>query len=236
MTQPEESGGRRLEYELKFLVPASRAAFLRSWIASAVRPDVTYPPARVVTVYFDTRGLDFLGEKVDSDYLKTKARIRWYAGLAGEEIGSPVFAECKYRLGATRRKVRVRLPLRAADVSAWPLTSPAWATQLNALRAEAPQLPPELTPTMRLRYVRCRFLDRDGARVTLDSDIRLEAINPARVAEPVVSTPLPTAVFEYKGKTMELPRHLAPVVRFGARQSSFSKYLACYEHLSQAFL
>ena len=235
MTRQEESE-RPLEYELKLVVPASRAPFVQNWLASAAWPDAKYPPARVVTVYFDTRGLRFLGEKDGGDYLKTKVRVRWYAGLVGEAIGSPVFAECKYRHGAARKKARVRLAVTAADIATWPLTDPSWTALLAPLRAEVPQLPPDLVPVIRLRYVRCRFADRRGARVTLDSDIRVEATNPARVAAPVASTPLPAAVIEYKAATMDLPRYLAPVVRFGARKAAYSKYLACYEHLTQTSL
>lgn len=224
------------EYELKYLVPASRAAFLRSWIASAVPPDSRFPPARVVTVYYDTRDLRYLGEKVDSVYLKTKARVRWYAGRGGESIGSPVFAECKFRAGSTREKVRVRLPVAADTVAAWPLDAAAWPPLLAPLREQAPDLPADLVPVMRLRYLRCRFADRNGARVTLDSEIRVEAVNRSVVSEPVAPTSLPTAVFEYKGRVMDLPEYLKPVVRFGARKASFSKYLACFEHLRHTFL
>lgn len=237
MPRPAEpSASRRYEYELKFVLPASRAPFLQGWIASAVRPDVVFPPARVVTVYFDTRRLRYLEEKIGSDYVKAKARVRWYAGLAGEPIGSPVFAECKYRLGSTRDKVRVKCPVGADEVSAWPLTSPAWDTLIGLLRPQATGLPMDLAPVMRLRYVRCRYQDREGARVTLDSDIRVEALNPARLREPVNPAPLPTAVFEYKGSTQDLPPHLAAVTRFGARKASFSKYLACYEHVARSLL
>ncbi len=236
MAVSDDPNSRRPEYELKFLVPASRAAFLSSWIGSVARPDPVYPPARVVTVYFDTRSLAFLAEKVDSDYLKAKARIRWYAGLKGEPIGSPVFAECKYRRGSTREKVRVRLPVAATEIGTWPLTAPQWSVALDHLRAQASGLPPDLSAVIRLRYVRSRFSAPPGGRITLDTDICVEALNRGMVAAPVALAPLPTAVFEYKGTTMDLPVDLAPVVRFGARKSAFSKYLACFEHLGYAFI
>jgi hypothetical protein len=223
------------EYELKFLLPASRAAFLRSWIAAAVPPDSRFPPARVVTVYYDTRGLRYLVEKVDSVYMKTKARLRWYVGPHGEPIGSPVFAECKFRVGSAREKVRVRLPITPADLACQPLDAPAWASLLDPLRALGPDLPSDLAPVIRLGYLRCRYSDRTGARVTLDSDIRIEALNRSLLATPVPPTALPTAVFEYKGRVMELPGYLKPVERFGARKGSFSKYLACFEHLGHSF-
>ncbi len=66
------------DYEIKFAVPASAAGSLRTWIGSVCRPDAAHPPARVTTVYFDTPSLAFLAEKIDSDYLKTKVRVRWY--------------------------------------------------------------------------------------------------------------------------------------------------------------
>jgi len=36
-----------------------------------VRPEREYPPALVLTTYYDTPRLDFLDEKIDSDYPKT---------------------------------------------------------------------------------------------------------------------------------------------------------------------
>jgi hypothetical protein len=221
------------QHELKYAVPASSAAFIRNWLAASARPDPGYPPALVVTTYYDTADLELLDEKVNSDYLKTKVRVRWYATLKGDPSGSPVFVESKYRIGATRDKQRLVSSRAASELSALPLSHPAWLTLLGPLRTQAPDLPANLAPVMRLQYGRWRFLDRPGARITLDTDIAVIDVNPARLQAPVRLGTLPVAVFEYKGTAPDLPRHLAPLARLGARRTAFSKYLVCYEHVTR---
>jgi len=90
-------------------------------------------------------------------------------------------------------------------------------------------LPARLDPILSLRYVRHRYLDRTtGGRVTVDDDIRVTALNETRLTGRLPAR-LPIAVLEYKGGLDDLPRHLAPAIRFGARRGSCSKYLACYQ-------
>jgi VTC domain len=218
-----------LEREIKFLVPAARSGSLRAWLDAACMPERRYPPALVCTTYYDTPGFAFLGEKIDSDYLKTKLRVRWYASLDGNPAGSAVFAELKYRVGNRRDKCRVPLDADPAALGALPLESPVWTSLLDPLRVKAPLLPGRLDPILTLRYARYRYLDRPTAgRVTLDDAVALTALNRARVTghAPVR---LPNAVLEYKGASDDLPRHLTPAIRFGARRGAYSKYLAAYQ-------
>jgi hypothetical protein len=217
-----------LEREIKFLVPASRSPSLRAWLDAVSTPERRYPPALVCTTYFDTPALSLLGEKIDSDYLKTKVRIRWYASLDGNPSGSPVFAEVKHRVGARRDKRRVKLDADARALSETPLYAPIWRSLLERLRVEAPIVPARLDPILSLRYARYRYVDRATAgRVTVDDGITVTGLNETRIAGRVPGR-LPFAVLEYKGAMDDLPRHLAPAIRFGARRGSCSKYLACY--------
>src|SRR5262245_61432427 len=120
-----------LEREIKFLVPDCRSASLRTWLSAACTPERVYPPALVCTTYFDTPGFSLLGEKIDSDYLKTKVRIRWYAALDGDPSGSRVFAEVKYRVGARRDKLRIELGVDAVTLAATPLYAPVWRSLVD---------------------------------------------------------------------------------------------------------
>ena len=47
---------------------------------------------------------------------------------------------------------------------------------------------------------------------------------------------LDNVVFEYKSRSFDLPPHLGPIVRFGARRTAFSKYLACYQAVTRLML
>jgi hypothetical protein len=192
-----------------------------------------YPPALVVTTYYDTPDLGLLDEKINSDHLKTKVRVRWYAPLDGGPPAGPVFVECKNREGATRKKRRVTAQAQPAQLAELPLSAPEWGGLLTALRAAVPGLPLDLRPVLRLAYARHRYVDARGARISLDAGIVVQAVNPARLHAPARPGPLPYAVFEYKGHGPDLPAHVAPVTRLGARRSAFSKYLASYQHLTR---
>jgi hypothetical protein len=224
-----------LEHEIKYLVPASNAAALVAWTSSVCLRDGKYPPATVHTVYYDTPRLALLGEKIGSDFLKTKVRVRWYADRDGRP-GEALFAEAKFRVGSQRRKVRHRLPMHAAEAAGRPLHDSVWIQWLEPLRADAPQLPPALSPVLGVRYVRHRFVEAAHAgRVTIDEGIGLDRINASRLNGRIPGV-FAHAVFEYKGRLPDPPAALLPVVRFGARRGSSSKYLACYQHLTRTTL
>jgi VTC domain-containing protein len=224
-----------LEHEIKYLVPASNAPALVAWTSSVCLRDEKHPPATVHTVYYDTPRLSLLLEKVDSDFLKTKVRVRWYADREGRP-SEALFVEAKFRVGGRRRKVRHRLVVPAADAAHRPLHDRAWSEWLDPLRADVPYLPPGLAPMLGVRYVRHRFTEgADGARVTIDEGIGLDRVNTSRVHGRIAGV-FPHAVFEYKGRLADPPPALLPVVRFGARRGSSSKYLASYLHLTRTTL
>ena len=215
-----------LEHEVKFIVPADAATALAAWLAAVCHPERAYPPARVVTVYFDTPGMALLGEKIDSDYLKTKVRVRWYAPLTGRGQGV-AFAEVKARTGNRREKTRVKLDVDAADLEGWRLDDPRWARVSEALTASGQHGVAGLSPLLKLTYARRRFIDpRAAARVALDTEIVATAIHPrVRGRAPAV---LNLAVLEAKGTALDLSPALSHAVRFGARRGAVSKYLECF--------
>lgn len=224
-----------LEHELKFLVPVSAVPPLVGWLDGTCLRDRTYPPARVCTVYFDTPRLALLHEKLASDYLKTKVRLRWYADVDGRATGA-VYAEAKRRVGTRRLKIRRRLDVAAPEAAARPLDDPAWCRWLDPIRAEAGALPAALAPVLALHYVRHRFDDGPhGSRVTVDERVAVDRVNPLR-AHGAASGPLPIGVLEYKGRHADLPPMLAPILRFGARRGACSKYLAAWLHVTRTTL
>jgi VTC domain len=219
---PRDRSIASLLHEIKYVLPAGAADSVGGWLGAVVRPEHAHPPAWVVSVYFDTPALSLLYEKVNSDYYKTKVRVRWYRAPGGG--ASAAFVEMKRRIGNRREKRRVPLGIGGDTLAGWPLDDPRWLLQLAPLRAEAP-LPAGLAPVLRLQYFRTRFVDAGAsARLAVDQRITVAAVSPHLRALPAV---LPDAVFEWKGPSVDLPAYLAPVTRFGARRRSFSKYLAC---------
>jgi hypothetical protein len=224
------------EHEIKYTLPAWTTGALRAWLSGVCVANQALPPAFVDTVYYDTADLRLLREKVDSDYLKTRVRVRWYGRLDGGAADGPLFAEVKHRVGSQRHKSRVRLDADPASLAGRPLSDAAWTDLLAPLRERVPHLPRGLAPVLALRYTRHRFVDRAGAaHVTLDEHIRVTATNAFRLIARGGGA-LPVAVLEWKGAVPDIPPHMGRIVRFGARRGAFSKYLACYQLVTRLVL
>jgi len=221
---PEESTG---EHELKFVLPEARAASALAWMQRVCRRDPSHPVSTVSTVYYDTPRLTRLDEKLNSDYLKTKIRLRWY-DAPGVSAGG-VHLEVKERIGALRRKVREPVDLNAGDLALLPLHSPVFHDVLVRLRPLGFD-PAALRPVFLIRYERHRFIDATGARASLDRNLRIVRVN-AQAVPRVAPLPVGTAVVEIKGREEQLPRGLEGLLRLGLRQTSFSKFAVCYLEL-----
>jgi VTC domain len=225
MPAARPAGGGSLERELKYVVPAGRALLARGIVSALCRPDAHYPAATVFTVYYDTPGLELLSEKINSDYLKTKVRLRWYSTppLHGR---TGTFLEIKSRVGTLRRKVRVETPLTVETLRAIELDDPQLQAVLDLSRSLGVAVPARLMPALLLRYERHRFVERfSGSRISVDTDVEALSGNP-RLLGHTFRVRLPQAVVEAKGAEDALPRILDPLIQLGARRESFSKYAA----------
>jgi hypothetical protein len=216
-----------LERELKFVVPVTRADIMRRWIHMVCRPDEQFPEADVWTVYYDTPACRSLDEKLNSDYLKTKVRARWYT--TPRETGEGhAFVEVKLRVGSRRDKVRVALPMPAGVLAGRDLTDPVFQQIPRLLAAKGLVLGASWQPMLMLRYRRVRFTEPiSGTRVNFDRDIAAVRVN-HRYLFASHYGPLPLAVVEIKGFVDTLPARLQPLLRLGARKQSFCKYVAVY--------
>jgi hypothetical protein len=213
-------------------VPAFRHAPAERWLAAICRRDPDHAVDDVWTVYFDTADRLSLREKLDSDYLKTKIRVRAYAEPGLAPTGD-AFIEMKRRVGDRREKVRVRLPGAAAALASRRLDDEAWRELPLALASEGVILGALWRPVLTLVYRRTRLVDPiTGARVSSDREVRATAVHPA-VRAAWSPEPLPVGVIEIKGPGGELPLSLRPLVRFGARRASFSKYAAIWAHVQR---
>lgn len=213
-----------LEREVKFVLGQGRGPFARRLLDALCEPDPRYPAAVVSTIYFDTAQLDFLGRKLDSDYLKTKVRLRWYGDLEGHVAGERSFLEVKSRIGSVRTKERVETPLAASRLGRMPLDDPALAEVLDLLLPLGLNLPSGLRPALLIQYHRYRYVDPlSGSRVSLDTEIRAPRADPRLLRHDYPVT-LPAAILEVKGQSEELPRGLRPLLHLGARRLAFSKF------------
>lgn len=223
------------ERELKYTLPAGRAHLARRRLDTVCRRDPEFPAAIVWTIYYDTPALASLGEKINSDYLKRKIRVRWYADLDGR-VSGPAFVEAKLRIGTRRAKVRARLPYPAEELATWDLQDPRLLNLPLLLREGGVLHQQSWQPMMLIRYRRDRFIEPlTRSRVSLDSEISGEAVNPRFVSAPALS-PLATAVLEVKGDGDELPVVLRPLLAMGLQKSSFSKFLVVHARVTRGVL
>ncbi|MFC2172963.1 VTC domain-containing protein [Acidobacteriota bacterium] len=224
------------EHELKFVFENRAAPFFVQWLQCRCRPDPQFPEGIVSSIYYDTRDWRYLHEKVNSDYLKTKIRMRWYADIETGEPGEPSYLEAKYRIGSKRVKVRIKTGRSGKWLSRAPLSDPALRELPGLLRQQGVEIRGDLLPVFRITYNRCRFIEPiSGGRICLDYDIRTPFVNWQMVPR-VDPFSLETAVFEIKGRSNQLPNVLHQLTSMGCRKRSFSKYLVCYKNLMRAAL
>ena len=217
-----------LGFELKYAVDAAQADAIRSWLATVCRRDPAYPGGFVNSIYFDTPALQHIGEKVNSDYLKTKIRLRWYEIPGQSSSGS--FLEAKFRIGTRREKIRVPIPTDGHPLSRLGLDDQSLRELPARLRPLGVPVSGLLQPLLVIRYRRDRFVSpMTPTRVSLDTDITVPKVNSGFLAT-ANPTPLRTAVVEVKGAGSKLPRVLHHLFDIGGRKVAFSKYLACYDH------
>lgn len=224
---PDERPG--LDHEVKFIFPAAAHAAARAILAGACRREAPHAASRVETIYFDGRGLESLGEKVASDFHKSKIRLRWY------DAAPAVWLEVKRRVGSRREKLRLRVgpePIDGRELSHRSLETPAIARVPGLLGEAGEPVPPGLSPALHLAYRRERFVEpASGLRISLDSEIAPLRVADWAAAFPGVRRPLASraspCLVEIKGASRDLPPPLAALATLGGRRESFSKYSFC---------
>ncbi len=227
--RPEPEAGER---ELKYTLPAGRAHLARRRLDTVCRRDPEFPAAVVWTMYYDTPSLLSLGEKINSEYLKRKIRVRWYSDLDGRASGA-AFVEVKLRNGTRRTKVRERLPVDAGEIAGWDLQDPRLLRFPILLRRYGVLHQESWQPMMLIRYRRDRFIEPlTRSRVSFDAEICGVAANLRFMSVPDPS-PLATAVLEVKGDGDGLPAVLGPLLALGMQKQSFSKFLAIHAHMTR---
>lgn len=219
------------EHELKFIFPLQRAPYLYKWLLSRCEVDGEYPQARVSSIYYDTLDWNLLQEKINSDFLKTKYRLRWYEGSDNNSFSEVAFWEQKNKIGSARKKKRVMLQMNDAI---------RYASQLHhrffidLVQKHSVEIQPQrrIIPVFQVSYNRIRLVDKiTGIRLAIDTDIHVPRINPMMVAQRRKGY-LPVGVFECKSRQQAMPEWLHGVTCLGGRKAAFSKYSECYRFMN----
>ncbi|MDP3479829.1 MAG: VTC domain-containing protein [Desulfoprunum sp.] len=220
------------EQELKFVFDNCLARKLVFWLQNRCILDPEYPEGIISSIYYDTRDWSFLGEKINSDYLKTKIRLRWYSDRVTGTLLPKNFLEAKFKTGSARQKIRVETGIDSQWIAGTSLTDPAFLHVPELLLPYGILFAGTLYPALQINYTRLRFVDPiTGSRLCVDSDIHVSRCNRTMV-KTLRSHPLKQAVFEFKGKSGVLPDWLHQLMAFGCRRGSFSKFSACYQHVT----
>jgi hypothetical protein len=223
-----------LETELKYVVRAYRTTLAIRLLERFCKPDPAFPIGVVSSIYFDSRDWAYLGEKRNSDYLKTKVRLRWYEQAGSDaELPDRSFAEVKSKVGTRRVKIRIPTGFSGTELAAMELHDRKLLSVPAALIAAGAPIRHTLVPSFVIRYNRRRYIERStGARVAIDYSITSPKANKNMIANafPYI---MEVAVLEVKGSDGIFPIALQSVFKLGFRRETFSKYYECYRHLTR---
>ena len=223
------------KHETKFVFNNSIAHLMIQWLSCRCYPDPEFPVGIVSSIYYDTRDWHFLREKINSDYLKTKVRVRWYSDITHKELDNYSFIELKQKIGVTRKKIRIKSDISGRWLSSVDLDSQKLLEIPSLLRTKVQDIPRHIYPVFQISYKRWRFIEHiTGARLCVDQDISVPKVNKLIIP---MTTPLclKKGVFELKGKIRELPHMLHQLTALGCRKESFSKYSNCYQQVSTLY-
>nr|MDQ3622977.1 VTC domain-containing protein [Verrucomicrobiota bacterium] len=124
------------EYELKLVLPEGMAPAVATWLGSVCRPHPQFHDAIITSVYYDDPEWSLLGEKLNSDFLKRKLRLRWYRTPGRPRSESPAFIEGKFKVGGRREKLRIPLDTPVEELEHTPLDTALFHRPLELLQAQ----------------------------------------------------------------------------------------------------
>lgn len=222
----------RVEHETKYVFNNTFAPMLINWLKLRCQPDTKFPFGVISSIYYDTKDWKFLGEKINSDYLKTKFRVRWYESLNGHEQGEKSFVEIKCKIGATREKIRFESGFSGKQLAEIDLADPKLLAVQHKAKERSVKIPPSLYPAFQISYKRFRFIEpKTRCRICIDYDISAPRVN-LQMLPCVKPHFLSSGVVEVKGGLTELPDTLHQLTALGCKKQSFSKYSWCFAKLS----
>ncbi len=221
------------EYELKFPLPGAHAPLMAQWLRAFCRPHPTFAETVISSIYYDTGDWRLLNEKINSDYLKGKVRLRWYRSRRGSAPAGS-YIEAKLKEGGQRFKHRYETSLDADEIERLPLDAPRYREALHCLEEQGLRGISQFSPVYQITYRRLRFSHPFTPTIfCLDHEITVPRVHHGRFRY-VRPGAYPWAVFEQKGPLEELDPILRSARHFRLEKRSFSKYMAAYFWLTDA--
>lgn len=218
--------------EQKYNFSMGMKDWLKEWLEYSCLPDPEHPVGVIQSIYFDTPDLKHYAEKVNSDYRKSKVRLRWYGNPESMAAGSVTkcFLEVKNKYGAIRRKDRIEVRLPSEYLRDRTYDRP----EIKALANDAlgAGYIPEglLLPMADIRYRRLRYVEpKTGARIALDYEIGCPRVNTS-ILPALTPVFLDKGVLEIKSPHRHLLAAFEPVGALLVKRA-FSKYYECLGRL-----
>lgn len=217
------------DYEVKYINSNIKAPIAKRWLDLNLLPDPKYPGTIISSVYFDTKDLKYLDEKIESDHIKSKFRIRWYESLDTRDASRVGFLEFKHKVGENRFKKRIEVDNTFFKK---PLESIDFLGSLDELRLFNGNTLDHIQPSYIVSYTRFRYIvPNTDIRLCIDYNINVPRLNSRLLQGQIKKKYLSECVFELKGESAVLPSQLHYIEQLGFEKNSFSKYERCYEEL-----
>ena len=221
------------ENEIKYTISNARHHHVIRWLRCRCHVDTKFHAETVSSIYYDTWGWKSLYEKLNSDYLKTKIRLRWYSDVAYLRHDKLSFAEAKFRIGTKRNKIRIETPYSGEWIAKTALNNPVLLKIPSLLATHGATRGENYFPVYQISYKRLRFRDPiSDTTICFDYDIAMPRLNPFMLPNGRPCA-LQTAVLELKGAVNQIPVFVRPVVELGFKKESFSKYGACFQKMAE---
>ncbi len=225
------------DFEMKYTFHISCLSGLIQYFDMHYPVDGEYPMAKVQSIYMDDSRMSSYAEKVNSDFFKTKYRIRWYEGISpsssDESTETYVFFEKKMKEGVQRNKKREKIYLPTDEILKKPLHHSChkyWKEQFVKYGVRK-----NIEPLIQISYLRRRYLEQHSlTRINLDYNITVEKTNQLYFPG-TVGMPLATGVLEVKRPVFCPPESLAYVTRNMVKKDNFSKYEQCFSTLKSCW-
>jgi SPX domain protein involved in polyphosphate accumulation len=228
-------------YELKYVLDARKCEQIIEDLGTFATPDDHggKDGYRIVSLYYDSPGLDFFWAKIDGIKFRRKLRLRIYpeADLERTERG---MVEIKQRINRTVQKRRLELPLALAEqlcAGSLDLRNLDELDQEVASEVQYLINAMHLQPTCITAYRRRAFVGNrydSGLRITFDSDLRgrVHALRVNQAVEDHMIIPPEWCVMEVKSDEAVPDWVTSLLARHGCQLQRVSKYCAALARLT----